>query len=280
MVAIARSIVMRSLVLLATYALVSCALVTTAHRAIAVDNANVDSADQAPEVRENTPFKATIPILNTNDRAVRVKLIDSTCTCTKLELKDHFLLPQGRTSLDIDIPSTNRSGPQSVHISLFLSDPEYQPIEIDVWWKVRACIQVDAIGPREDPLERPADKAWQDIYRYVADERPDELNRLRKRIRLSCPEGEAPADGLKVSSIEYPGTIWKFTPVAQPNGSVLIVASARDEGGTGVEGEYHEKVLVHTNHPDKPVIELKFTTILSKDAGRRALDPMNPMGGP
>jgi hypothetical protein len=258
----------------------ACLVVALAAQAgWAVDNANVASPEEAPEVRENQPFKTVISVLNPNDRAVRKKLVDSSCTCTKLDLKDDFLLPHGRTTLDVEISNKNRSGPQAVHVSVFLSDPEFQPIEIDIWWKVRAAVQVDAIGPRADPLERPADKAWQDIYRYVANERPDELNRLRKRVRLSCPEGEVPADGLKVLGIDYPGTLWKFTPVPQANGSVLIVASARDESAP-VEGEFDEKVVVRTNHPDKPEIELKFTAILSKDAGRRAIDPMDPLSGP
>ncbi|MBA3708379.1 MAG: DUF1573 domain-containing protein [Planctomycetes bacterium] len=251
-------------------------LASTPATVLALDNANAASPEEAPEVREIEPFKTVIQVFNPNDRAVRVKLIDTSCTCTTLDLNDHFLLPHGRTTLSVEIPDKNRSGPQSVHVSLFLTDPEYQPIEIEVLWKVRACIQVDAVAPRANPVERPTDKMWQDIYAYVTDERPDELNRLRKRIRLSCPAGEVPADGLKVLGIEYPGTLWKFVPTTQADGSVLITATARDEDATLAEGEFKEKVVIRTNHPDKSAIELNFMTLLSKDAGRRAVDPMDP----
>ena len=243
-------------------------------RARALDNANVASPEEAPEVRETQPFTTTISILNANDRAVRVKLIDSSCTCTQLELRDHFILPGERTKLDVTVPSKDRSGPQSVHVSLFLSEPDYQPIEVDVLWKVRACVQVDAIAPGTDPRERPADKAWQDIYRYVVEERPDEPNRLRKRIRMSCPPEELPAGGLQILGIDYPGTLWRFTPTTQSDGSILISATAQvgDEGTLAV-GDHKETVVVRTNHPDKPKIELEFQTFVSKDAGQRAVDP-------
>jgi hypothetical protein len=163
-----------------------------------VDNANVAGPEQAPTVPEIQPFKTAISVLNGNDRAVRIKLVDSTCTCTTLELRDHFLLPGARTTLDVEVPSRNRSGPQAVRVSLFLSDPELEPIEVNVWWSVRASVQVDAVPPASDPLERPADRQWQDIYRYLATTRWDEPQTLRKRIRLSCPEGESPEGGLKV----------------------------------------------------------------------------------
>lgn len=239
----------------------------------ALDNANVASAAEAPEVRETQPFTTSISILNSNDRAVRVKLIDSSCTCTQLELRDHFILPGARTTLDVTVSNKDHSGPRSVHVSLFLSDPDYQPIEVDVLWKVRACVQVDAIAPGADPLPRPVDSTWQDIYRYVIEERPDEANRLRKRIRLSSPPEETPAGGLKVLGIDYDGKLWAFTSTAQDNGSVLVTAKARDDKSDMPEGEFLEKVVVRTNHPDKPTVELQFNSFITKEAGRRVVDP-------
>ena len=67
----------------------------------------------------------------------------------------------------------------------------------------------------------------------MAKARPDELNRLRKRIRLSCPEGELPTGGLRVTGIDYPGTLWSFAPTTQSDGSILIPEALRGHFGAG-----------------------------------------------
>jgi len=245
-------------------------------RLAALDDTNAASPEVAPICRESTPFHAVIPVSNPYDRAVRVKLLDASCTCAKLELKDYFLLPHGRTTLDIAVDNQNRSGPQDIGVSVFVSDPDFEPIEVTALWTVRAAVQVDSLPPsQEDTQQRPDDKGWQDIYRFVVEERPDEPQRLRKNIRLSCPPGEVPPGGLKILSIEYPGRLWAFTPVAQADGSWLIRARANPATPVMPEGEYHEKVLVHTNHPDKPLIALQFDSKIGMPQAAPS-DPTHP----
>lgn len=238
--------------------------------AVALDNRNVEGPEQAPTLRENEPFIANITVRNPHDRAVKVKLLDPTCTCATLKIADSFLLPKATSTLTIAVDNHNRSGPIRIGVSIYLTDPDLESIEAEVFWKVRPCVQVDAIGPGMDPLVRPEDRAWQDIYRYVTKVRPDEPNRLRKRLRLSCPPEEVPAGGLKILGIDYPGTLWRFTPTAQADGSWLITAVA--QGGDDAVlplGDHKEKVVVRTNHQDKPAVELEFHTFVSKDAGER-----------
>jgi len=242
----------------------------------AVENANVVGPEQAPLVRENVPLAVVITVRNPNDRAVRVRKIDSSCTCTTLHLADHFLLPKATTTLTVSVDNANRSGPQHQNISIYLTDPAFDAIEAHLWWQVRGNVQVDLLSAQMDPLQRPTDRAWQDIYRYSTKARPDEPQRLSKRIRLSCPPEEAPPGGLRVIGIDYPGTIWGFTHVTQSDGSILLTAAARDPAQPPDEGLRHEKVVVRTNHPDKPAITLEFVTLIAKNAGQVALDPNVP----
>jgi hypothetical protein len=225
-------------------------------------------------------FKAAIVVRNPYDRAVKVKQLDASCSCAQLEIHDHFILPNATTILDVSVKGANRSGNQGVHVSVYLTDPEFEPIEVDARWKVRACIQVDAVPPGADPKVRPADVSWQDIYRFMVMERPDEPNRLRKRIRLSCPDGELPAGGLKVTGIVYDGKLWQFSATEQEGGSVLILAKAKDGLDPLPEGEYHEQAVVHTNHPDKPEITLRFESKIAKDVGTKAGDIFGSGAGP
>jgi hypothetical protein len=238
----------------------------------ALENRNVASREQAPILRESEPFLAHIPVKNPHDRAVKVTLLDPTCSCATLEIAERFLLPGQITTLTIAVDNKNRSGPIRVGVSVYLSDPDLQPIEVEAWWQVRAAVNVDSIAPGMDPRVRPDDVSWHDIYRYVTKVRPDEPNRLHKRIRLSCVSEETPAGGLKVLGIDYPGIMWRFTPSQQDDGSWLITAKANNEDVDLPEGEHREKVNIRTNHPDKPLIELEFHTYVGKDAGEKVID--------
>jgi hypothetical protein len=248
-----------------------------------LENRNVADPAQAPVLREVEPFLARITVRNPHDRAVKIKLLDPTCKCATLDITDRFLLPKATTTLTVAVDNLNRSGTVRVGVSLYLTDPDLEAIEVEAFWQVRPCVQVDAIGAGMDPLKRPEDRAWHDIYRYVTKVRPDEPNRLRKRLRVSSPEGEVPEGGLKILGIDYPGTLWRFTPTAQADGSFLITATAQGgEDATLPLGEYLEKVVVRTNHPAKPTFTLEFNTLVSKDAGQQAVDPgvLPPPGFP
>jgi hypothetical protein len=247
-----------------------------------VFNANVASRDLAPEVSESQMFQATVRVRNPYDRAVKIARIDTSCHCSRLEPVSRFLLPGEVTELHVEAPNLLRSGPQDVRISLFTSDPDFSPIEVQLWWRVREHIAVDALPVGAPTDARPADTAWRDVYRYLAHERPDEPQRLKKRIRLSCPPGEVPDGGLRVEGIDYPGTIWRFEARAQDDGSVLILARARDLQAVLPPGSTEETVLVRTNHPAKPTISLSFQTVIDHEAGKAPADPlaMDPMNQP
>lgn len=248
-------------------------LLAAATGASALDNTNAVDAEHAPTLREVEPFVGRIQVRNPYDRAVKVKLLDPTCSCATLEMAERFILPKATATLNIAVLNTNRSGGMTVGVSIFLTDPDLETIEVTARWNIRACVQVDAIGTAMDPLKRPEDAAWRDVYRYVSKVRPDELSRLRKRVRVSAPPEETPAGGLKIEGIDYTGTLWAFTPSAQADGSILISASARDPETEFRVGDYDEPVIVRTNHPDKARIELRFQTAVTRDAGARAIDP-------
>lgn len=255
--------------------LIACILPTAE-----VINANAPDHDSAPVFREVVPFSAVITVQNPYDRAVKVARLDTTCSCSKLELATRFLLPGEKTTLAIGASNLRRSGKQQVRVSLFLSDPDFDPIEVWARWHVRPAVAVDLIEAGRPSLERPADDAWRDIYRLVADERPDEPKRLRKRIRLSCPPEESPPGGLRVEGIDYAGSLWRFETRQQENGSILVVATSADQQGPLKEGEYAESFTIRTNHPDKPRIEMRIDARISKDAGRVAVDPMQALMPP
>ena len=250
-----------------------CLLLLLAGRAAALDDTNAADPESAPVVPEDQPLQVAIAARNPNDRAVRIAKLDSTCSCTHLQADERFILPHATATVQVTVDNHNRSGPQKVGISAYLSDPDLEPIELTVLWSVRPAVTVDSIAPGADPLERPADQAPRDVYRFVAKSRPDELNVLKKRIRLGCPPEETPAGGLKVLGIDYPGDLWRFDVADQGNGSILITASARDPDSAPTEGLREETATVRTNHPRKPTIQLRFIALIAKDAGTRLLDP-------
>lgn len=240
-------------------------------------NTNAVDAAHAPVVAESEIFHVRVTVQNPSDVAVRIDRLDATCTCAKLEVVNRFLLPHATTELVMEVDNRNRSAAQRIGVSLYLTDPDLDPVEVIVMWTVRAHVQVDSLAtPTTDSLTRPV-KGSQDIYRFPSKTRPDELHKLRKRIRLSCPEGEAPEGGLQVTGIEYAGKLWQFTPTVQSDGSVLI--EARGVADAVVDERVHdEEVVVLTNHPKKPRIPLVFITYVGKDAGAVAFDPDSKRG--
>lgn len=234
-----------------------------------LENANAAGPDTAPVFAEHTPFAATIQIRNPHDRAVRIERLDATCSCMHLDVADHFILPHQTTAMQINVDNANRSGPQRMGVSVYLTDPDLEAIDVQVWWKVTPDIAVDAIAPRaEITTARPTDIAWRDIYKFVANERPDELARLSKRMRL-----ESSLPDFAVTGIDYAGAVWAFAPVKQSDGSWLITASAKDPAVELPEKLYDETVTVHTNHPQKSKIQMQFVANITRKAGRKAFDP-------
>ncbi len=240
---------------------------------VEVENSNVASADLAPALPERTPFSARITVRNPHDRAVKVDRLDASCSCMQLTLAAHFLLPHEATTLDIAVDDTNRSGPQRMGVSVYFTDSELEPVEVQCWWSVIPDIAVDALAPRAESTARPADIAWRDVYKFVAHERPDELNRLNKRIRLESPADVRPAGGLEILGLDYDGPVWRFTPLKQADGSWLITATAKDLNTPLAEKTWDETLTIRTNHPQKPVVKIQMIAVISKKAGSENLDP-------
>lgn len=241
-----------------------------------LENCNVSGPETAPLFAEHTPFIATIQIRNPHDRAVRIERLDATCSCMRLEVADHFILPHQTTAMQINVDNANRSGPQRMGVSVYFTDPDLEAIDVQVWWKVTPDVAVDAIAPRSEiTTARPSDIAWRDIYKFVANERPDELNRLSKRIRL---ESEIP--NFSVLGVDYGGSVWAFTPAKQSDGSWLITAVAKDPAVEIPEKLYDERVTIRTNHPLKSTIVVQFIANITRKAGRKAFDPFEEIPPP
>jgi hypothetical protein len=259
-----------------------CLLAAACGGAAEVENANVAPGLAGPVMAEDQPFVADITVRNPHDRAVRVERLDSTCTCTRREIADTLILPRGTTRLHVTVDNTNRSGDRSVGVTVFLTDPDLDPIEVSCRWVVRPTVAIDSLPvTQKDTRQRPENRGFQDIYRYVVHERPDEPNRLRKRLRLFSPPEEAPVGGLAILGIDYLGEIWAFTPRQQDDGSWLVVASAKGgENAVLTEQTKSETVVIRTNHPRKPRLELLFETDLDTGAGRETRDPMAIPGPP
>lgn len=234
-----------------------------------LENANVSGPETAPVFAEHQPFTASITVRNPHDRAVKVDRLDASCTCMQLELAERFLLPLQATTMTIRVDNSNRSGPQRMGVSVYFTDPELEAVDVAAWWKVTEDVAVDAIAPLADPAQRPADLAWRDVYKFVDHERPDELARLRKRIRISSP-----TPGLELSGIDYAGSVWAFAQARQADGSWLVTATAKDPAAMLPEKTYDEKIVVRTNHPQKPMIAIQIVAIIDRNAGRAAVDPM------
>ena len=243
---------------------------------LALDNtiSNVPSPEQAPVVAEHETFDAVIRVKNPYDRAIKVTRVESSCPCATLELADYFLLPYQETTLTIAVTNENRSDLQRQLFRLELSDPQLPVIDINVLWTVTPNVAVDSV-PETGPFDqRPTPARLRNIYAFTSNERPDELSRLREIIMLTSPASSAPEGGLQITEVVYDGTIWAFDQKAQGDNMILLIARAKDPEAKIPPGKYVEKVIVRTNHPNKPEFELTFYCAINPDAGKDgASDP-------
>lgn len=235
-------------------------------------NTNIATGMTPPVFAETVPFTTVITVQNPYDKAVRITEIDSTCTCARQDLGTRFLLPKATTTLDLEVDNANRSGQERLGITLYLSDPALEPIEVVALWEVRAHVQVDSLTGQTDTLTRPP-RAFRDVYRYPSKVRPDELHKLGKRIRISSPEGQVPEGGLTITAIDCPSDLLRFTQTTQADGSILLEMTGNPEAKDVKEGVSEITVTLRTNHPQKAEIPLVFTQYIGKDAGQVVFDP-------
>jgi hypothetical protein len=257
------------------FLLLLCAVLVSAAE---LENTNVSSPQAAPVYAEHSPFATSVNVRNPHDRAVRIERLDASCSCMQLEIGEHFILPHQSTTLTVSVDNRKRSGPQRMGVTVYLTDPDLESIDVQLWWTVTPDVTVDALAPRaETTLGRPADIAWRDIYKFVANERPDELQRLSKRMLLTSPQAD-----FTVLGIDYTGPLWSFTPLKQSDGSWLITASAKDPQAQLPEKLYDETVTIRTNHAHKSEIAVQFVVNLTRKAGstdfdRNAIPPPPPL---
>lgn len=221
-----------------------------------------------PVLNESEPFVATIPIRNPYDRAIKVHRIDSSCVCTELELASHFLLPHETTTLAVAVENETYSGARRQVVRIELTDPQLEVLTVELQWTVIANVTVDSM-PLSGPFDRRPDPLRRDVSIYTAHERPDEAHRLRKVLRVASPAATAPDDGLSITAIDYTGGIWSFTTQRQDANAWLVVAAAKHPDRPPPVGTYEESVVIHTNHPAEPRIDLQFMTAIDPEAGSK-----------
>ncbi|MHC5067322.1 MAG: hypothetical protein ACYTF0_01910 [Planctomycetota bacterium] len=226
------------------------------------------SAAELPTLREHQPLIAELAVTNPYDRALKVVHINSSCTCSRLELAEDFLLPGGRTTLHLAVDNQRHGGERQQIFWLEASDPDLPAIKLTHAWRVVPNVTVDLM-PAAGPFDgRPANPNWHNVYALLSHQRPDETSRLRKVLRLASPDPD-----LAITSIDYPGSFWTLSTLERDDGAILLVAQGPADGSFAAT-TLEETVTVHTNHPHKPSIELVFRTALDAQAGRPgAVDP-------
>ncbi len=247
---------------------------------------NVEDPEQAPVVREGTTFSTKLTVRNPKDRAMRIDEVNSSCLCSRLELGTTFLLPGQATTFVMEAPTANLSGLQFQRVWFYPSDPTLGSLLVKVYWRVRPMVTVDILPPGQKEVERPGKVdpekiGFQDLDTSLTQARPDEAKRLRKNILLTSPAPETPEGGLRITKLEYAGELWRFIVNEVPDDpeKVLLLARAAERWGPDTpipEQVIDEKLIVHTNHPDKSRIELHFWTAIDQRVG--SPDFKNPFG--
>lgn len=232
------------------------------------------SDDELQTVREGNVFTAAIPIRNPYDRAVRIIRKESTCVCNTLETEKDFLLPGESTTLHFAVPNERISGRGSQIVWLYLSDPDFEPIEVRIRWLVEATVAVDLLPPNQREIKRPDDVLWRDIYRLESVERPEDGSKLQKNMLLSTSVTETPEGGFAILGIDYAGSLWTFTTRKVNDQQSLVMLRAADPNAVMPQGTFEETFTIRTNHPDKAAIVIELGTMIDPEAGKPVDNPL------
>ncbi len=224
-------------------------------------SADEDTTLVGPRLFEHQRLSVTMTIANPYDRAVRVKHLFSTCECFLLEMDQHVLLPYEETTLRVKIDNRNYSGQMRQTIYVEFTDGDLEILRRVLQWVVIPDVAIDNM-PLHGPFDQRPELLQRDIYMYTSHERPDELHRLQKVMLVSSPEESRPEEGLKVTQIEYHGDIWQWQQRTISPGKVLIIGRARDPDAQPDPVRLEEDLVIHTNHPRKPRLEIKKMTAL------------------
>lgn len=243
--------------------------------------AGCPAAAELENIAEHQRYERVIPVRNPYDRALRVEHQESSCSCDTLELADRFLLPFQETTLTVSVKNDRLSGDRLHKVWFYPSNPNLPPIIVELGWRIIPDVSVDLLPGHAQTTDRPAEADRRDVYAYTAWVRPDQaaqrmamLGPDGKIIRLGSPPESRPDGGLSIDRIEYSGPIWRFETRKIDDGCTLLLATGAEGVAAVAPGSYSETVVIHTNHPRKPRIELVFHTALDPQAhGEGAADP-------
>ena len=164
-----------------------------------------------PLVPEHQFTKAASPSTNVHDVAVRIADIQAACTCDKLTLEDHFLLPGQTITVNFEVDNHNTSGERLHKIWFLLSDNNLDALEHSLHWQVEPSVAVDSM-PSAGPFDQRPRKNAQDIYQYFTRLRPDALDRLnradRKIIRIWSTSKDIEQLDINIDGFTSP--LWGF----------------------------------------------------------------------
>jgi hypothetical protein len=239
------------------------------------------SAVELERIPEHQRYEKVLSVRNPHDRALRIEHQESSCSCDTLELGDRFLLPLQETTLTVAVTNDRLSGDRLHKVWFYPSNPNLTPIIVELGWHIVPNVSVDLLPGHAASTDRPTEANLRDVYAYTVWVRPDQaaqrmalLGPDARIIRLGSPAESRPQGGLSIERIEYAGALWRFETRRIDEGCTLLLATAA-EGIAGVgAGSWSEPVVVHTNHPHKPRIELTFHTALDPQAhAEGAADP-------
>ena len=233
------------------------------------------TAMDIPVVTEDVIHHGQVVIRNPIDRAVRISVVDVSCSCISATPVQQVLLPSGTAAIDIALSKhQRRSGLRTGTIYVQFTDPTAEQVLVELSWYVIPYVTVDVLLPGVSSATRP-EAAARDVYLFRNEVRPDEPNRLRRRLLVGSPAEQAPPGGLQITGVEYQGPLWAFTTERQADGTWLVHARAKDEDADLPLGSYREQAILLTNHPQRPRIALYFETEVQTDAGRHR-QPLDP----
>ena len=185
------------------------------------------------------------------------------CGCTTATVSAMEIPAGGSVILHAAIDNRGRSGAYDSEVVLVSGHPDLPDLSVPLRWQVQGAVTTDRISTETSPqpIGRPTRQLDRNRDLFLIDTTSLEASGTHLVARLGSDR--PPTDGLQVRVLQADPP-WQTNIIPQTDGSWLLrmtVPAGTSLAGGSPEQPRTDRVVVGTNHPDRPTVTFRIMAL-------------------